>query len=106
MHTEGKKTTKPGLNQHQKRRKNHDYTKKRALKKRKAFPRLPRLHDKHKNSQQNGALKREAKKNMRARARLPTTYQQQKGAPETWPQAAGEEEETMTPRAISNKIQN
>jgi hypothetical protein len=41
----------------------------------------------------------------RAPTRLPTIYQQ-KGALETWPQAAGEEEETMTPRAISNKIQN
>jgi len=48
---------------------------------------------------------RSEKKYARARAptnNIPTT----KGAPETWPKAAGEEEETMTPRAISNKIQN
>ncbi len=42
-----------------------------------------------------------------ARARAPTNNNiPTKGALETWPQAAGEEEETMTPRAISNKIQN
>ncbi len=41
-----------------------------------------------------------------ARARAPTNNIPTKGALETWPQAAGEEEETMTPRAISNKIQN
>ncbi len=41
------------------------------------------------------------------RARAPTNNNiPTKGASETWPQAAGEEEETTTPRAISNKIQN
>ncbi len=80
MHTEGKKNNQSRTKSAPKKEKKTWLCEERVLKKRKACPRLPRLHDKHKNSQQNGALKREAKKNMRARALAYQQHTKKRGA--------------------------